>query len=328
MVNIFGVHAPTSEIHSSLKALQYANKLGANAVQIFVGSNIKTTLTDKEKLDKNTIKNIKNYLKKKKMKLYIHGILRLNYCYPVGPKKFEWGLDNLIYDMNYASQLGSIGCVIHLGVRNNKYENISEGKCIKNYVKSVLYVLKKTPKNTKVIIEMCANEKNKIAGSLERFGKLFNKFTNIQKKRVGVCIDTQHIFAAGYPINTVDGVIEFFTNFERIIGLKYFDILHLNDSCSEFASTVDRHAGLLHGYIFDNKLGGSSDALKTIIHIVTQLKVPIILETRVKSCMENNYKREIILIKKYAKSTPKKSIIKTGSLSIKGGDKKYKRLGY
>lgn len=64
-----------------------------------------------------------------------------------------------------------------------------------------------------------------------------SKFSN----RLGVCLDTCHIFAAGYDISTEDGYFSTMDEFNRIIGIEKLKLFHLNDSKKECGSKVDRH---------------------------------------------------------------------------------------
>ncbi len=68
-----------------------------------------------------------------------------------------------------------------------------------------------------------------------------------RREYVGVCIDTCHIFAAGYDIRSEEGYERTMAEFDRIIGFSFLRGVHLNDAKSEFASRVDRHAPLGQG---------------------------------------------------------------------------------
>ena len=79
------------------------------------------------------------------MKIIIHGILNLNFCNPL-EKRYEWGFNNLIYDMNFAKKIGALGCIIHMGTYVTKNYKLSKKDCISNYIKSINFVLENTPK--------------------------------------------------------------------------------------------------------------------------------------------------------------------------------------
>jgi deoxyribonuclease-4 len=90
--------------------------------------------------------------------------------------------------------------------------------------------------------------------------------------RLGICADTCHIFAAGYPMDTKEEYDETMTALENSVGLKCLRVWHLNDSVRERGSRVDRHAGIGMG-----RMG-----LEPFRHLVNDarfLSVPMILET-------------------------------------------------
>ena len=279
---------------SILNALNITVKSGGNILQIFLGDNVLTTLSKKIKLSPSEIKEIKSYMKINDIKLVVHSILSLNFCKDPFYKRNTWGVENLIYDLNLCAKLGGIGCVIHLGTyqTKNRKMDMSYEECTKNFVNSIKYVLDNTTKG-KIIIETSVNKDGGLAGTLEGLAELFAKIPPSYKKRVGICIDTAHIFLGGYDIR--DGVIikKYFRDFDLLIGMKYLTLVHINDSEKELGSKVDRHAPLGEGYIFSNKLGGNMDSLKLIMAILKKNNIPMVLETR-----SHNFSREINLLHK------------------------------
>lgn len=92
------------------------------------------------------------------------------------------------------------------------------------------------------------------AGQGSTIGYRFEELADIieqvdEKKRIAVCIDTCHIFAAGYDIRTESGYRETIEEFDGVIGLNYLALFHLNDSKRELGSRVDRHEHLGKGMI-------------------------------------------------------------------------------
>ncbi|MCY3974671.1 MAG: deoxyribonuclease IV [Simkaniaceae bacterium] len=107
---------------------------------------------------------------------------------------------------------------------------------------------------------------------------------------IGVCIDTCHIFAAGYDIRTERGWDETLREFDRIIGLRYLCALHVNDSKYPLGSRKDRHASLGHGEI-------GYGAFQRMMRHDTLKAIPKYLETPDGDTM---WKREIALLRRYA----------------------------
>jgi len=265
-----------------LTAINHIRKVGGNALQIFVGKNTSTTTSSKQKAvltDKET-KNIKKILKELDMKLFIHGSLSLNLCNPLIPK-YLWSLENLLYDLNFGHKIGAEDVVIHLGtvmkdrynIENNKR---AEREAYKNMVKSLEYVAVRVPPRIKILIETSAGQGGKIATKVEDLGKLYSKIKPIYRRKINFCVDTCHIFSAGYPINHKNGWKEYIDLFNEYIGVKYIKLIHLNDSKVGLGEGKDLHTNLMKGYIFTR----NKEALKTIVLWAKKHKVPMILETR------------------------------------------------
>lgn len=286
-----GAYINKSYFNNLFDIIKYINKIGGNALQIYVGDNVHTSLKTKLNYEKNNLIEHKKFLKEKKIKLIIHGIVSLNFCNPL-TNKYKWGLDNIIYDLKFSNKIGGLGCVIHLGTKITKNYNLSNKDCINNYLESLKYVLNNSPKSQKIFIETCSDQKNKIGGTIEELSILYKKLKEKYKSRVKICIDSAHIFEAGYPINTSQGVINYFKKFDEIIGIKNIKIMHINDSDTPLNSKIDRHAPIGEGYIFSDKKGGSLNSLIEIYKICKKYNIIMILETSFK-----NYENEIKLIK-------------------------------
>ncbi|TGZ79641.1 AP endonuclease [Ascodesmis nigricans] len=96
------------------------------------------------------------------------------------------------------------------------------------------------------------------------------------KSRIGVCLDTCHIFSAGYDIRTSVSYNEVMAEFDRVIGLKYLKALHINDSKAPFASGRDLHQNIGQGWI-------GLEAFRCIVNDERLHGVPMVLETPLES---------------------------------------------
>jgi len=268
----YGIHV--NDPNNIIESIQKAIKLKCSNIQIFLGDKIKTTLKYKHFFSKEEISNIKNILKENNINLYVHGLLTLNFCNDPKHKRYQWGLDNLIYDINMGQKLGVKGITIHAGRYITKRYEILPKECYKNYIDSLIYVLEHT-KSIPIFIETPATKKNTIINSIEEFSDLYNLIPKKYKKRVKICIDTCHIFVSDYNISHKEGVIEYFSKFDELIGLKNVKLIHLNDSFGDLGSHLNRHAPLTQGYIFKNY----QENLSEIIKISNKYKIPMILET-------------------------------------------------
>lgn len=122
--------------------------------------------------------------------------------------------------------------------------------------------------NTTVLLETMAGKGSEIGRSFEELRELLDR-VELQEK-VGVCLDTCHIFDSGYDIvNDLDGVLN---KFDQAIGLSRLKAIHLNDSIFGLGSHKDRHARIGEGKI------GKEGIVRIINHPVLR-KLPFYLET-------------------------------------------------
>lgn len=138
--------------------------------------------------------------------------------------------------------------------------------------------------STTVLLEAMAGKGSEVGSSFEEIKAILNGVNLVEK--MGVCLDTCHIYSAGYDIvNDLDGVLE---QFDRVIGLKNLKAIHLNDSLTPYASRKDRHAKIGEGSI-------GMDAMTGIINHPQLRHLPFYLETPNEL---PGYKEEIELMRK------------------------------
>jgi deoxyribonuclease-4 len=112
---------------------------------------------------------------------------------------------------------------------------------------SIGIALEQVPGRTMVLMETTAGSGTAIGASFEEMAELIALIPAKQRRRVGICIDTAHIFAAGYDIvSDYDGVM---ARLEDVLGLKRLRMMHLNDSKAPLGSKRDRHELIAEGAI-------------------------------------------------------------------------------
>ncbi len=141
---------------------------------------------------------------------------------------------------------------------------------------------------TRLLIETTAGQGSTVGYQFEQIGYLIHRLD--KKLRIGVCIDTCHIFAAGYDIRTEEAWTQTLQQFDDVIGLNHLYALHLNDSMKELGSRVDRHACLGEG-----KIG--IDAFKFVMTHPKLRNLPKYLETPEGP---GKWKEEIALLRTFA----------------------------
>lgn len=141
----------------------------------------------------------------------------------------------------------------------------------------------KPGQSTTVLLETMAGKGTEIGRSFEELSGILDMIE--MKDHVGVCLDTCHVFDAGYDIvGDLDGVLD---EFDKVIGLGRLKAIHLNDSMNPPGSHKDRHARIGEGHI-------GFDAFSRIINHPSLKKLPCYLETPNEL---EGYSREIALLK-------------------------------
>ena len=194
-------------------------------------------------------------------KLVAHGAYTMNLCTArEKDRHFAWDiLKDDLYRMSFLpGQYYNFHPGSHVG------QGMETG--IRQIIEALQYALEQEPPVT-VLLETMSGKGSEVGG---RFEELKEIIDGVGSEKVGVCMDSCHVYDAGYDIvNDLDGVLE---SFDRIIGLDRLCALHLNDSKNPFASHKDRH----------ECIGKGSLGLDTFRNIVNhpQLKgKPMILET-------------------------------------------------
>ena len=267
---------------------EYANKIGANFFQIFLSSP-KQYNGKRQSLE--NLELLANEIKKYNMKIVVHANYMLNFCNPEDSNIHKNGVKLLVQDLKESMILGAIGVVIHMG-KNTKQLDMDEDTALKNYVNGLKNVLKQTPSTSTIILETGAGQGTEICTSLFGLHKLYNQFTKKEQKRLKFCIDTCHIFSAGYDISNTKYVKIFCNLIDILLGWKNIACIHFNDSKCCVNSKKDRHADIGKGFI-------GIDGLKKFFKICYEKDVPMVLET---PC-ESGFTRidQITLVKSFIK---------------------------
>jgi apurinic endonuclease APN1 len=142
---------------------------------------------------------------------------------------------------------------------------------------SLLYIHQQTKDlNVKILLETSTGQGSEIGYKLEELTKIYRKLSKHKKSNVrnkfGICLDTCHVFSAGYNLSSKQAIEIFLNNFNEMIGIKEIKLIHLNDSKVPCGSNIDRHENFGNGYI-------GKDALKILGNAFIKKKIPIIIET-------------------------------------------------
>jgi deoxyribonuclease-4 len=144
----------------------------------------------------------------------------------------------LVHELTLAPELGVRGSVVHVGSWKGgapDYERLAG---------AIRGILKKTPAETVLIMENSGTRK--IGLVLEEIGELVRR---VRDKRFRVCLDTCHLFVAGYDIRTEEKLEVFLKTFDRVVGMERLELWHVNDSRDPLGSYRDRHENIGEGAI-------------------------------------------------------------------------------
>jgi deoxyribonuclease-4 len=245
------------------KAIERGESIGCTAIQIFSKSNrqwfakpINDTQADsfKAALKNSFIESI---------------IIHASYLINLGsPDKtiLHKSTKALIEELERAEQLGIKYVVLHPGAHLNSGENI----CLDHIADTLNNILDSTPRSTALLLEIMAGQGSSVCYTFEQLATLYNQSSH--KKRIGICFDTCHAFAAGYDFRTENTYEKLWKEFDTILGLDLLKAMHINDSKKPLGSRIDRHEEIGDGLI-------GLTGFKLLFNDPRFFNVPKILET-------------------------------------------------
>lgn len=225
------------------------------------------------------------YVKQFRLKLKKSGIKHVVDHMPYLPnlsspdeEVYRKSVEALSEEVKRADMLGLNYLVLHLGSHMGR--GLEYGQ--KRLAQAVARVLKEEEPKCYILLENMAGQKNAVGTSIEDIANIIKMIG--EDDRIGLCIDTCHLYAAGYDIATKSGIDKVINDIDKLIGIDKLKVIHLNDSKGALGSGLDRHENIGKGYI--GKKGFS--LLLSRSEIVSR---PLILETPVGS--EEDYKEDL-----------------------------------
>jgi deoxyribonuclease-4 len=160
------------------------------------------------------------------------------------PKLFQRSLASFVAELRRSEALGLDFVVSHPG--NATDADAARG--LRQNADAIARALDAVPGHARVLLEGTAGSGTALGARFEELGELLRRVGERHPDRVGICLDTCHLWAAGYDLRALDDVLD---EFDRAVGIAHLRFLHLNDSATPFASRRDRHADIGHGSIGD-----------------------------------------------------------------------------
>lgn len=244
------------------RALERASKLGINTVQLFLKNNNRWQGPPISEAQREEFLSLNR--RYGPYRLFAHSGYLIN---PAGDGEVLTKSRTALADeLHRADFLDIPFLVLHPG----SHRDLGREEGIRRIVETLDMALRKDGGTTRILLETTAGQGTSIGHRFEDLAEIISSCR--ESDRLAVCLDTAHIFAAGYDLVEAEGYEKTINEFSRILGLEMLQLIHLNDSKRECGSRVDRHEHIGEGLIGSRGLGN-------ILNDPRLAEVPLILET-------------------------------------------------
>jgi deoxyribonuclease IV len=219
------------------QAFTRAEADGADCLQIFTRNARGWAV---KPLDVEEVVRFRGEAKRTRMPVAAHASYLINLaCADAVLRAKSW--DSLAEELGRCEQLGIPQLIFHPG----SHEDEREG--IRLVVAGMIQALERAPGKAKLLVETTAGQGASLGWRFEQVAAIRAAIPGPLRRRVGVCVDTCHVFAAGYDLTTRDGYERTVAELDRVFGLTHVHAFHLNDSTKGLGCRVDRHAHIGEG---------------------------------------------------------------------------------
>lgn len=245
-------------------AIDRGGSIGCTAVQIFTKNN---NQWHAPKLPRTQIDSFLNKMREHNIRCaFAHDSYLINLGSPNAPLHAK-SMKAFADEMERAQELKLYALVFHPGAHTGDGE--------KNGIERIGDTLKKLLKekphvSSKILVENTAGQGSNVGYTFEQIAEILEIAG--KDPRLGVCVDTQHAFAAGYDLRTKEKYNSVINHFDKTIGIKKIQAFHLNDSKKELGARVDRHEHIGKGFI-------GLDAFRFLMNDERFAQIPKVLET-------------------------------------------------
>lgn len=246
------------------KAIELAHQRGCDCVQLFTKNNnqwrAKELTAEDSQLFRSTLRRLK----------IKHPIGHTSYLINLAtPDRALWkkSVDSYILELQRADALGLKGLVTHPGAYTSSSERAGLAAVVRAFDEAHAQT---RGAKTLSLVEVTAGQGSCLGCTFEHIAAILDRVRD--PERMGVCVDTCHVFASGYPLSTPAEYRATMTKFDEIVGLKQIKAFHLNDSRTPLGSRVDRHAHIGRGQI-------GLEAFRLLLNDRRFQKIPMYLET-------------------------------------------------
>ncbi len=274
-----GAHVPTSG-GMAKRSIEYAVTTKAEAIQVFASNPRGWAMPD---ANPEADEKFRARATELDIETYVHAPFLINLGSPTA-STYENSLASTAYSLRRGKEIGALGVVIHTGSAvdedhlPNAWKQISKG---------MMPILEKLKDNDPwLLLEPTAGQGQSLVRKIEDLTKYFEALK--WHPKVGVCLDTCHVFAAGHDIKSKGGMKKTLDLLVEVAGKERIQLIHANDSMDVLGSLKDRHENLGEGEI------GIKPFEELIAHPAVK-NAPLILETPGE---EPEHGKEIGILKK------------------------------
>ncbi len=245
-------------------SLLFGEELGCTTIQIFTKNN------NQWKAKEITPEDVKKFFDNQKKTEISPVVGHTGYLINLASPKenvYNQSRESILVELKRAELLGLPYLVMHPG----SHLGSGEKDGIKKIARSIDWLHRKTKGfKVKILLETTAGQGSAIGYRFDHLAEIIEWVKD--SKRLGVCYDTCHTFAAGYDIRTKGAYEATFKEFDKVVGLSRLKVIHVNDSLKDLGSRVDRHQ-----HIGEGKIGLAG--FRLLMNDKRWEKIPKILET-------------------------------------------------
>jgi deoxyribonuclease-4 len=233
---LIGTHID-GNILNILEEVDACYKKGCTVVQLFVDG-----MANSDKIA--VYRQFKQSLVSKCMKCVVHLSYTIN-CAQSWDDYSSW-IRQCCAEIETADIVGAYAVVLHFG----KMLSLSLAESYNNMYTSLIHIHRMTSRyqHIRILLETPAGQGTEICHKLEDLSHFYRKLSKhpnpLVNGRFGICIDSCHVFAAGYDLRDVKSIKLYLDQFNSMIGIEHVKLIHMNDAMKELGSNVDRHENI------------------------------------------------------------------------------------
>jgi deoxyribonuclease-4 len=244
-------------------ALREGKKIGCTAVQVFTSSPRQWKASPVTPLKATLFKRASE--ETGITKLISHDSYLINLA-DADPEQRTKSIAGLKGEIERAAAYGIPLVVSHMGACRGQDLQTAQAKV----AEAALQILSETPDSVTLLMETTAGQGSALNSNFEELATILELCKN--PERLAICLDTCHVFVAGYDIRTPETYVQTFERFDAVLGFSKLKAFHVNDSKKAFGTRVDRHENLGDGFI-------GPTAFQLLVNDPRFEEIPMVVET-------------------------------------------------